>query len=80
MKNSFSLKAGALLATAFGIILVSGSTGGVAFAADAVPEGFKKAELSPEPAADMIEAGKRVLKRVWGECPLAGVSSHTAQG
>lgn len=67
MKNSFSLKAGALLATAFGIILVSGSTGGVAFAADAVPEGFKKAELSPEPAADMIEAGKRVYftKCVW---------------
>ena len=67
MKNSFSLKAGVLLATAFGIILVSGSTGGVAFAADALPEGFKKAELSPEPAADMIEAGKRVYftKCVW---------------
>ncbi|MDP1767988.1 MAG: c-type cytochrome [Nitrospirota bacterium] len=67
MKNSFSLKAGALLATAFGIILVSGSTGGVAFAVEALPEGFKKAELSPEPAADMIEAGKRVYftKCVW---------------
>ena len=67
MKNSLSLKAGALLATAFGIILVSGSTGGVAFAVEALPEGFKKAELSPEPAADMIEAGKRVYftKCVW---------------
>ena len=32
MKNSFSLKAGALLTTAFGIILVSGSTGDLVFA------------------------------------------------
>ena len=29
MKNSFSLKAGVLLTTAFGIVLVSGSIGGV---------------------------------------------------
>ena len=29
MKNSFSLKAGALLATAFGIILASGSAVGL---------------------------------------------------
>ena len=68
MKNSFSLKAGALLTTAFGIILISGSTGGVTFAADAaLPAGFKKAELAPEPSADMIEAGKRVYftKCVW---------------
>ena len=67
MKNSFSLKAGALLATAFGIILVTGSIGGLTFAEDALPEGFKKGELSPEPAADMIEAGKRVYftKCVW---------------
>ena len=42
MKNSFSLKAGALLATAFGIILVSGSTGGLTFAEEALPAGFKK--------------------------------------
>jgi mono/diheme cytochrome c family protein len=68
MKNSFSLKAGALLTTAFGIILISGSTGGVTLAADAaLPAGFKKAELAPEPHADMIEAGKRVYftKCVW---------------
>jgi len=68
MKNSFSLKAGALLTTAFGIILISRSTGGVSLAADAaLPAGFKKAELAPEPSADMIEAGKRVYftKCVW---------------
>ena len=68
MKNSFSLKAGALLTTAFGIILISGSTGGVSLAADAaLPAGFKKAELALEPSADMIEAGKRVYftKCVW---------------
>ena len=61
MKNSFSLKAGALLTTAFGIILISGSTGGVTLAADAaLPAGFKKAELAPEPSADMIEAGREI--------------------
>ena len=67
MKNSFSLKAGALLATAFGIILASGSTGGLTFAEDVLPAGFKKAELAPEAPADMIEAGKRVYftKCVW---------------
>ena len=67
MKNSFSLKAGMLLTTAFGIILVSGSMGGLIFAQDALPEGFKKSELAPEPPADMIEAGKRVYftKCVW---------------
>ena len=67
MKNSLSLKAGALLTTAFGVILVSGSTGGLTFAADALPAGFKKGDLAPEPSADMIEAGKRVYftKCVW---------------
>ena len=68
MKNSFSLKAGALLTTAFGIILVSGSAGGLTFAADAtLPAGFKTGALAPEPSADMIEAGKRVYftKCVW---------------
>ena len=67
MKNSLSLKAGAFLTTAFGIILVSGITGGLTFAADALPAGFKKGDLAPEPSADMIEAGKRVYftKCVW---------------
>jgi mono/diheme cytochrome c family protein len=67
MKNSFSLKAGGLLMTAFGIILVSGSAGGVTFAADTLPAGFKAGALAPEPSADMIEAGKRVYftKCVW---------------
>lgn len=68
MKNQLSLKAGALLATAFGIILVSGSAGGLTFAADAaLPAGFTKGELAPEPSADMIEGGKRVYftKCVW---------------
>jgi mono/diheme cytochrome c family protein len=67
MKNSFSLKAGGLLMTAFGIILVSGGAGGVTFAADTLPAGFKSGTLAPEPSADMIEAGKRVYftKCVW---------------
>ncbi len=67
MKNSFSLKAGVLLTTAFGIILVSGSIGGVTLAADALPAGFKAGGLAPEPSAEMIEAGKRVYftKCVW---------------
>ncbi len=67
MKNSFSLKAGRLLTAAFGVILVAGSAGSLAFAGEALPEGFKKGELAPEPAADMIEAGKRVYftKCVW---------------
>jgi mono/diheme cytochrome c family protein len=67
MKNSFSLKAGGLLMTAFGIILVSGGTGGVTLAADTLPAGFKSGTLAPEPSADMIEAGKRVYftKCVW---------------
>jgi mono/diheme cytochrome c family protein len=67
MKNSFSLKAGGLVMTAFGIILVSGSIGGVTLAADTLPAGFKSGALAPEPSADMIEAGKRVYftKCVW---------------
>lgn len=67
MKNSFSLKAGGLLMTAFGIILVSGGTGGLTLAADTLPAGFKSGTLAPEPSADMIEAGKRVYftKCVW---------------
>ena len=66
MKNSFSLKAGVLSLTAFGIILLSGSAW-VAFAADSLPAGFKVGALAPEPSADMIEAGKRVYftKCVW---------------
>ncbi|MBI3808492.1 MAG: c-type cytochrome [Nitrospirae bacterium] len=67
MKNSLRLKAGAFLTTAFGVILVSGITGGITFAADTLPAGFKKGDLAPEPSADMIEAGKRVYftKCVW---------------
>jgi mono/diheme cytochrome c family protein len=67
MKNSFSLKTGLLFTTAFGIILTSGSIGGLALAADAIPAGFKAGALAPEPSADMIEAGKRVYftKCVW---------------
>ena len=67
MKNSLRLKAGAFLTTAFGVILVSGISGGLAFAADALPAGFKKGDLAAEPSADMIEAGKRVYftKCVW---------------
>ena len=67
MKNLCSLKAGGLVMTAFGIILVTGSAGGLAFAADTLPAGFKTGALAPEPSADMIEAGKRVYftKCVW---------------
>jgi len=67
MKNSFSLKAGVLSLTAFGMILLAGSPGQLAFAVDSLPAGFKAGSLSPEPSADMIEAGKRVYftKCVW---------------
>ena len=67
MKNSINLKAGGLLMTAFGIILISGSAGELTFAADSLPAGFKAGQLAPEPSADMIEAGKRVYftKCVW---------------
>ena len=46
MKNSFSLKAGALLATAFGIILVSGSTGGVTLAEEVSSCGLQEGRIS----------------------------------
>src|SRR5215204_7670639 len=67
MNQSRGKKAGFILASAFGIVLLSGSAGIVAFAEEAIPEGFKKGELSPLPAAEMIEAGKRVYftKCVW---------------
>ena len=67
MKNLCSLKASGLVMTAFGIILVSGSVGGLTFAVDTLPAGFKAGALAPEPSADMIEAGKRVYftKCVW---------------
>jgi mono/diheme cytochrome c family protein len=67
MRNLFSLKAGVLPLTAFGMILLSGSAGGLALAADSLPAGFKSGSLAPEPSADMIEAGKRVYftKCVW---------------
>jgi len=76
MKNSFSLKAGGLLMTAFGIILVSGSAGGVTFAADTLPAGFKSGTLAPEPSADMIEAGKRVQA---SEAKLSGTEAKLAE-
>jgi DMSO reductase family type II enzyme heme b subunit len=67
MMKSLSRKAGVVATTAFGVILVLGSTGVSLFAQDAIPEGFKKGELAPEPPAEMIEAGKRVYftKCVW---------------
>jgi mono/diheme cytochrome c family protein len=66
MNQSMGKKAGWLLASAFGMILSSGSAGMVAFAEE-LPAGFKAGELAPEPPADMIEAGKRVYftKCVW---------------
>jgi mono/diheme cytochrome c family protein len=56
-----------ILATAFGIFMVSGSAGVWTYAQEALPEGFKKGELAPAPPAEMIEAGKRVYftKCVW---------------
>ena len=47
-------------AVALGVVLISGSAGVSLYAQEAVPEGFKKGELSPLPSAEMIEAGKRV--------------------
>jgi DMSO reductase family type II enzyme heme b subunit len=59
-------KPGLILVAALGMFLLSGAVERVV-AQDALPEGFKKAELAPEPPADMIEAGKRVYftKCVW---------------
>jgi DMSO reductase family type II enzyme heme b subunit len=67
MMNSSNRKAGVVAATAFGIILVSGSIGVPLIGAEDMPEGFKKGDLAPEPSAEMIEAGKRVYftKCVW---------------
>jgi len=50
-----------------GLFLLSGGIGTMALADEAIPEGFKKGELAPEPPADVIEAGKRVYftKCVW---------------
>jgi DMSO reductase family type II enzyme heme b subunit len=66
MNQSMGKQAGWLLASAFGIVLISGSAGVVA-SAEELPAGFKAGELAPEPPADMIEAGKRVYftKCVW---------------
>lgn len=65
--NSVTRKAGVIAITAFGIVLSAGSTGTSVFAQSDVPEGFKTGNLSPEPSAEMIEAGKRVYftKCVW---------------
>jgi mono/diheme cytochrome c family protein len=68
MMNRVTRKAGVVAATAFGVILVSGSIGGSLLAQEEVlPEGFKEGELAPKPTAEMIEAGKRVYftKCVW---------------
>ena len=68
MINSSNRKAGVVAATAFGIILASGSVGvPLVGAEEELPAGFKKGDLAPEPAAEMIEAGKRVYftKCVW---------------
>jgi len=67
MNQSRGNKARLILASAFGIVLISGSAGTISFAEETLPEGFKKGELAAEPAADMIEAGKRVYftKCVW---------------
>lgn len=68
MKNRWiSKKAGLVLASAFGLVMLSGSAGMWVYAQEAVPEGFKKGDLAPEPKAEMIEAGKRVYftKCVW---------------
>ena len=56
-----------LSAIALGVVMISGSAGVPLFAQEAVPEGFKKGELSPLPPAEMIEAGKRIYftKCVW---------------
>lgn len=65
--NCVTRKAGVIAITAFGIVLSAGSTGTSVFAQSDVPEGFKTGNLSPEPSAEMIEAGKRVYftKCVW---------------
>ena len=67
MMNSVSPKAGVVAATAFAVLVTSGGFSTAVFAQSGLPEGFKKGDLSPEPSAEMIEAGKRVYftKCVW---------------
>src|SRR5574338_558567 len=67
MRNSSKRKVGVVAATAFGVILASGSIGVSLVGAEDMPEGFKKGDLAVEPSAEMIEAGKRVYftKCVW---------------
>lgn len=64
-----SSKAVLVLAVAFVITMVAGSTGVYIFAEEnsGLPAGFKKGELAPLPSAEMVEAGKRVYftKCVW---------------
>ncbi len=64
-----SSKAVLVLAAAVAVTLVAGSTGVSIFAEESsgLPAGFKKGDLAPLPAAEMIEAGKRVYftKCVW---------------
>src|SRR6266545_2446932 len=59
-----------VLSAALAMTLVSGSAGVSTFAQEGgsgLPAGFKKGDLAPLPAAEMIEAGKRVYftKCVW---------------
>jgi mono/diheme cytochrome c family protein len=56
-----------LPAIALGVVVMSGSASVSLFAQEAIPEGFKKGELSALPPAEMIEAGKRIYftKCVW---------------
>jgi mono/diheme cytochrome c family protein len=60
-------KPGFIVCATLGLFLLSGGIGTMALADEAIPEGFKKGELAPEPPADVIEAGKRVYftKCVW---------------
>ncbi len=58
-----------ILAAVLAITMISGSAGVSIFAEEnsGLPAGFKKGDLAPLPAAEMIEAGKRVYftKCVW---------------
>ncbi len=59
-----------VLLAALGVTMVSGSAGVTIFAQEGgsgLPEGFKRIEFPPMPAAEAIEAGKRVYftKCVW---------------
>ena len=65
-KLRMNVKATPIIGAALGALLLSASAVGLGHAGD-LPEGFAKAELSPAPPAEMIEAGKRVYftKCVW---------------